>query len=145
LAGLILNPFLLASGTIAMRKMVNIHHFVVSSYLNFAIGIIGAIFSWLLGQSLAESVSEMSILSWLLVFMASALVMITQIAKFLAVQNYPAGKLQVFSYFMLPAQFIVDTTFFGVEFNRMQMVGLLIFIILYGIIFARFFLRPDLK
>ena len=83
--------------------MVNIHHYVVSSYLNFAVGITGAIAAWLLGQNLAETVRELSILSWVLVTLGSALVMVAQIAKFLAVQNYPAGKLQVWSYFSLPA------------------------------------------
>jgi drug/metabolite transporter (DMT)-like permease len=125
--------------------MVNIHHYVVSSYLNFAVGITGAIAAWLLGQNLAETVRELSILSWVLVTLGSALVMVSQIAKFLAVQNYPAGKLQVWSYFSLPAQFLIDTTLFGVKFNRVQMLGLSIFIVLYGVIFIRFCVQRNIK
>ena len=128
--------------------MVGIHHFVVSSYLNFAIGVTGVVVQLLLGESLWDTVlvaSQFSVVSWVLVVLASVLVMVAQTTKFLAVQNYPAGKLQVFAYFMLPAQFFVDTVFFGVRFNRMQLAGLALFVSLYSVIFARFCLRRDIR
>ena len=49
LVGLILNPVLIASGQIAMRQMVNINYMVVSSYLNFFVGVVAAIMIFALG------------------------------------------------------------------------------------------------
>jgi len=113
LFGLIFNPLLLASGQIAMRKMVNVHHFVVSSYLNFSVGIAGAVMVWILGESFFGAAMQFDWVSWVLIVAASWLVMVAQTAKFLALQNYPAGKLQILAYFALPVQFFIDTVFFG--------------------------------
>ena len=58
--------------------------------------------TWLLGESFFAAAKEFTVLSWILITMCSGLVMVAQTAKFLALQNYPASKLQVFAYFSLP-------------------------------------------
>jgi len=84
LIGLVFNPLLLASGQIAMRKMVNIHHFVVSSYLNVSVGLAGVLMTWILGDSFFGAARQFTMFSWILISLCSGLVMVAQTAKFLA-------------------------------------------------------------
>ena len=67
-----------------MRSMVNIHYLVVSSYLNFSLAITAIIMIGLLGESYTEFLPGITLLSWILLIIISASVMIAQTSKFLA-------------------------------------------------------------
>ena len=59
-----------------MRRMVSVHYLVVSSYLNFSVGIAGAVMVWLLGESYFDAARQFNWLSWVLITSASAVVMV---------------------------------------------------------------------
>jgi uncharacterized membrane protein len=75
-----------------------------------------------------------------MVISASILVLLAQMAKYMALQNHQASKLQIIFYLSLPLQFIVDSTFFGLSFTMQQFIGLILFICLYiAIVFRHCF------
>lgn len=50
---LLANPVLIATGTIAMRKMRKMHESVVSSYMNLTLGMTCAVAMWIQGENLS--------------------------------------------------------------------------------------------
>lgn len=74
---LALNPFLTASGSIALKKMKPMNEYVVSVWLNVTTGLQSLIMMLVFNQSLLSTVESFSLIDWVL-SVATAVTVISQ-------------------------------------------------------------------
>ena len=69
---LIMNPFLMASGNVTMRKMRKMHELVVSSYLNASLCVGSALLVYFLGESF-QFIGDFDTATWIMMVTTSIL------------------------------------------------------------------------
>lgn len=74
--GLVANPFLLAGGVVAMRKMKNMHFTVVSAYVNIASVAIG-LAGMLITSDSFSAFMDFSLQTWIIIIFSAFLVIVT--------------------------------------------------------------------
>ena len=109
---LILNPFLVAYGSIMMRQMRKLDENVVSCYMNgFAIPVM-IIICYSMGSDLS-SWRDFEALEWFCIFALSFTVIGSQTFRFKALQNEEASKLQPLNFLAPVYQLIADLALFA--------------------------------
>jgi drug/metabolite transporter (DMT)-like permease len=89
---LIVQPFLLAGGVIAMRKMKKMHAMVVSTYTNLFLALSSYLAMAYYGLSL-DYISNLSALSWVMFALIALFTIGEQTTKFMALKYQEASKL----------------------------------------------------
>ena len=87
------NPFLVAGGSIAMRKMKKFHEAVVSWYLNWSIGISSLIIVLAMGSGFG-AIANFDWVSWLLSIATGLTALSYTTCRFIALKFQKASKLQ---------------------------------------------------
>jgi drug/metabolite transporter (DMT)-like permease len=95
---LLLVPILNASGSIALRKLRNLHDYTTSAYLGFAMTLVFGIIVTSTGKCL-NFVEHFGIFSWILTFISATAGVFSSVFRFKALQYETASKLAVFNYF----------------------------------------------
>jgi len=90
---LFLNPFLVAGGSISMRKMKKFHEAVVSFYLNWSILLSSLAVMLILRQGF-HVYATWDWLDWLLSFVTGFFALTSQTCRFIALKYQKASSLQ---------------------------------------------------
>lgn len=120
---LIINLFLSAGGTIAMRKMKKFPANVVSWYQQIATLVTSVIMMGILNKSFAIY-STFDWIAWLWLFLAAFTNVYGETFRFMALKKTKATTLQVFYPSNVLFQFIFDETVFEVEYTMIQLGAL---------------------
>ena len=113
---LLLNPFLSAGGTIAMRKMKKFHDSVVSWYLQWAVLICCAIA--MVSEGLSFSIyKEFDWQSWLLSVATAATSVYSETMRFKALKLQKASALQKLIPLTTLFQFVFDVALFHIHYT----------------------------
>ena len=94
---LIMNPFIIAMGVIAMRQMRKMHESVLSCYMNLSLGLIMVTIVYASGSDLSV-IKDFGKAEWTATILMSLAVVISQRFRFKAFQNCEPGKLQSYSF-----------------------------------------------
>ena len=83
---LVLNPFMIAGGAIAMRKMKKFHDAVVSWYLNCSLGLI-SVTVCLVGGFFFAPIGNFKWVDWLLISLCGFFAVSSQTCRFMALKR----------------------------------------------------------
>jgi len=122
---LVLNPMLVAYGTIQMRKMRSLNEDVVSCYMNGVAIPLMIVLVYATGSDLSAW-NDFGGLEWFCIVALSVSVIFSQTFRFKAVQNEEAAKLQPLNFLNPVYQLIGDLAIFSAAFNVWQLVGMAI-------------------
>lgn len=89
---LVMNPFMIAGGAIAMRKMKKFHDAVVSWYLNLSLGLL-SVTACLVGGFFFAPVANFDWVSWLLIILCGFFALSSQTCRFMGLKRQKASKL----------------------------------------------------
>lgn len=131
LIALISQPFLLAGGSIAMRKMRKMPEQLCSAYQNLTLFIMASVAMVVSGTSMSF-VKEMSATTYGLLLLSCSLTIATQMAKFSAFKYSEAQPLQKFAFLPNCWQFFIDLLILQSAFTGMQYIGFFILFAIYG-------------
>lgn len=138
-------PVILASGSIAMRKMKKLHFSIISSYSNFILLVLSITAMLLEGSSLTFY-RAFSPLTWVLLVAIALLVLGNQITQFMAYKYHKASALQVYFFATTIFQVMFDLAIFNTQLSYLQVVGFSLLLSLYtasGVYYL--YLRPSSK
>ena len=124
-------PFLLAGGMIANRKMKKNHPLAVTCYSTVLLGIAAAIGIQCYEQIDYAFIGELSVWSWVLIGLAGVCTIFENTAKFLAFRYEEAAKLQKLAFLPNVWNFSVDGLVFHAQFGALQIVGFVCLFIFY--------------
>ena len=110
-------PFLLAGGMIAARKMKKNHPMAQTCYTNLLLGIVSAIGVQAYDHIDYEFMHTLSAWSWVLITLAGLFTIFENTAKFLAFRYEEAAKLQKLAFLPNVWNFTVDSLFMGATFG----------------------------
>ena len=79
---LIANPFLTATGSIALRQMKPMNEYVVSVWLNITTGVQSMIIIMLLQQDFKPVIAGFKVMDWMLSIVTAVTVIAQQVFKF---------------------------------------------------------------
>lgn len=116
---LLINPFLSAGGTIAMRKMKKFHECVVSWYMQWSILISSAIIMWICGLSFTIY-GTFDWQSWVLAFLAGATSVYSETMRFKALKLQKASAVQKLIPLTTLFQFVFDVLLFKISYSYVQ-------------------------
>ena len=122
---LVLNPFLVALGTVMMRKMKKLNENVVSCYMNACSIPVMIALCYVTGSDLSAW-RDFEALEWFCIFALSVTVLMSQTFRFKALQNEQAAKLQPYQFLAPVYQLIADLAIFAASFSLWQIVGMTI-------------------
>jgi len=128
---LFFNPFLSASGTIAMRKMPKFGDATVGWYLQWATGIVALILILALGQGFTIY-GKFDWQDWLYAFGTGFTSVYSETARFKALKLYKAAALQKLIPLQTMFQWVFDVTIFHIHYSPMQDTGLGYLVVIYA-------------
>lgn len=116
---LMINPFLSAGGTIAMRKMKKFNDSVVSWYMQWAVLFTSVIIMLATGLSFTIY-NEFDWVSWVLAFLTGATSVYSETMRFKALKLQKASAVQKLIPLTTLFQFAFDVTIFHVHYTYIQ-------------------------
>jgi len=124
-ACLILNPVLVAYGSVMMRQMRSLNENVVSCYMN------GVAIPVMIGLCYASGGDlsawrSFGFLEWFCLVGLSVSTIMSQTLRFKALQNEEAAKLQPLQFLNPVYQLVFDLAIFAAAFNAWQLTGMVI-------------------
>ena len=124
-------PFLLAGGMIANRKMKKNHPLAVTCYSNVLLGISAVIGIQCYDHIDYAFIGDLSVWSWVLIGLAGVCTIFENTAKFLAFRYEEAAKLQKLAFLPNVWNFSVDGLVFHAQFGALQLAGFICLFIFY--------------
>ena len=122
LVALVAQPFLLAGGDIAMRKMRKMPEQLCSAYQNLTLSLLAALYMLATGLSF-DFIWTLSNEAWMYLVISCSLTILTQLAKASAFRYSESSRLQKLSYLPNVWQFAIDLLILSVLFTKMQFIG----------------------
>ena len=122
MVALIAQPFLLAGGDIAMRKMRKMPEQLCSAYQNLTLTLLAGIYMMASGLSF-DFVWTLSGEAWMYLCLSCALTIFTQLAKATAFKFSESSRLQKLSFLPNVWQFSIDIAVLSVAFSTLQLTG----------------------
>lgn len=124
-------PFLLAGGMIAARKMKKNHPMAQTCYTNILLGSVS-----LIGVTCSDSIdlsimAELSAFSWILIALAGIFTIFENTAKFMAFRYEEASKLQKLAFLPNVWNFIIDICK-STSFGSLQLTGFILLFAFYA-------------
>jgi len=122
LVALVAQPFLLAGGDIAMRKMRKMPEQLCSAYQNLTLSLLAALYMLATGLSF-DFIWTLSNEAWMYLVISCSLTILTQLAKASAFRYSESSRLQKLSFLPNVWQFAIDLLILSVLFTKMQFIG----------------------
>ena len=130
MVALIAQPFLLAGGDIAMRKMRKMPEQLCSTYQNLSLTLLAGVYMLIAGLSF-DFVWTLSGQAWLYLSLSCSLTILTQLAKATAFKYSESSRLQPLSFLPNVWQFGIDLLILSVAFTSMQITGFSLLVLFY--------------
>ena len=125
-------PFLLAGGMIANRKMKKNHPLAVTCYSNVLLGVSAVVGIQCYDNMDYAFVKELSAWSFVLIGLAGICTIFENTAKFMAFRYEEAAKLQKLAFLPNVWNFSVDGLVFHAQFGALQLAGFICLFIFYS-------------
>ena len=132
MVALIAQPFLLAGGDIAMRKMRKMPESLCSAYQNVSLTLLASIYMLCTGISF-DFIWTLSQSAWFYIILSCALTIISQIVKAHAFKYSESSRLQKLSFLPNVWQFSIDLFILSVAFSTMQLTGFGLLVSFYAV------------
>ena len=113
---LLMNPFIIGFGIIAMRQMRKMHESTLSCYMNMSLAVIMVTLVFTTGSDFSI-LKDFSYFDWVFTVFMSLSVVISQRFKFMAFQNCQPSSLQSLSFMQTVIQFTADLILFNADFS----------------------------
>lgn len=130
MVALVAQPFLLAGGDIAMRKMRKMPEQLCSAYQNLSLSLLACIYMFASGLSF-DFIWTLSSQAWLYLCLSCSLTILTQLAKANAFKYSESSRLQKLSFLPNVWQFSIDLIILSVAFSTMQLTGFSLLVTFY--------------
>ena len=130
MVALVAQPFLLAGGDIAMRKMRKMPEQLCSAYQNMSLSLLAALYMLVSGLSF-DFIWTLSSEAWMYLVLSCSLTILTQLAKASAFRYSESSRLQKLSFLPNVWQFAIDLIILSVVFSKMQLTGFALLITFY--------------
>lgn len=134
MVSLISQPFLLAGGDIAMRKMKKMPEQLCSAYQNLTLALLASVYMALSGLSF-DFVWTLSSEAWIFLVASCMLTLLTQMAKATAFKHSESARLQKLSFLPNVWQFAIDMIILSIAFSTMQLTGFGLLVAFYAVEF----------
>lgn len=132
MVALIAQPFLLAGGDIAMRKMRKMPESLCSAYQNISLTLLASVYMFSTGLDF-HFMMELSTSAWVYVILSCALTIISQIVKAHAFKYSESSRLQKLSFLPNVWQFSIDLFILSIAFTAMQLTGFGLLVSFYAV------------
>ena len=130
MVALVSQPFLLAGGDIAMRKMRKMPEKLCSTYQNLSLALLASVYMLIAGLSF-DFVWTLNGAAWFYLCLSCSLTILTQLAKATAFKYSESSKLQPLSFLPNVWQFAIDAVILSVAFTTMQITGFSLLVTFY--------------
>ena len=123
-------PFLLAGGMIAARRMKKNHPMAQTCYTNLLLGVVSVIGVCCYDHIDFSFIKDWSFLSWVLITLAGLFTIFENTAKFMAFRYEEAAKLQKLAFLPNVWNFVIDLIK-GTHFGGLQLAGFISLFVFY--------------
>ena len=130
MVALISQPFLLAGGDVAMRRMRKMPEELCSGYCNFTLTFLASVYMLATGLSF-QFFSTLSTYAWIMLFLSCFLTILGQITKAAAFKYQENTKLQKLTFLQNVWMFGADLFILGITFSGMQLTGFSLLVLFY--------------